>query len=72
MDINILRGLATLLVTVAFLSVCFWAYSGRKLKDFEEAAALPFVDDIEVENDHLDDHDVIVDETNNEKYLWYV
>ncbi|MDP0563100.1 MAG: cbb3-type cytochrome c oxidase subunit 3 [Candidatus Endonucleobacter sp. (ex Gigantidas childressi)] len=45
MDINTLRGLATLFVTIAFLSIFFWAYSDRRKKDFNEAAALPFVDD---------------------------
>lgn len=45
MDINDLRGLSTVFAMVAFLGVCYWAYSGRKKQDFEEAAALPFADD---------------------------
>ena len=45
MDINTLRGIATVLVMVAFLGVCLWAYSDRRKKTFEDAAHLPFADD---------------------------
>lgn len=45
MDINTLRGIATLLVMIAFISVCLWAYSSKRKTDFDEAANLPFVDD---------------------------
>lgn len=45
MDINTLRGLATLLVMVAFLGVCWWAFSPKRKKEFDEAAQLPFADD---------------------------
>ena len=45
MDINSLRGLATLIALMAFIAVCLWAYSARKKKDFSEAAQLPFADD---------------------------
>ncbi|MGB1271218.1 MAG: cbb3-type cytochrome oxidase subunit 3 [Endozoicomonas sp.] len=46
MDINTIRGLATVVALIAFLSVIFWAYSSRRKKDFDEAAALPFADDM--------------------------
>ncbi|MFA7552680.1 MAG: cbb3-type cytochrome c oxidase subunit 3 [Spongiibacteraceae bacterium] len=45
MDINTLRGLATIFAMVAFLGICFWAYSKNRKKDFDEAANLPFADD---------------------------
>ena len=45
MDINTIRGLATLIALVAFVSVVLWAYSGRRKSDFDEAASLPFADD---------------------------
>ena len=45
MDINTLRGLATVFALTAFLAVCFWAYSGKRTKDFDDAANLPFADD---------------------------
>ncbi|MBF7730656.1 cbb3-type cytochrome oxidase subunit 3, partial [Pseudomonas sp. N040] len=44
MDIGTLRGLGTLLVLVAFVSVTLWAYSGRNKARFDEAANLPFAD----------------------------
>jgi cytochrome c oxidase cbb3-type subunit 4 len=45
MDINTLRGIATILVMIAFLGICFWAYSSKRKADFEEAANLPFADE---------------------------
>ena len=47
-DINTLRGISTLLVMVAFLGVCAWAYSSKRKKSFSDAAQIPFADD------HLD------------------
>lgn len=45
MDINDLRGLSTALLMVAFIGLCFWAYSKRRHRAFEEAANLPFADE---------------------------
>ena len=45
MDINELRGFATILCMLAFVSVVIWAYSSSRRKDFEEAAMLPFSED---------------------------
>lgn len=47
MDINTLRGLATVFALIAFVSVCLWAYSSRRKKDFDSAANLPFADDVD-------------------------
>ena len=52
MDINTIRGLATLLALIAFLALIFWAYSSKRKKDFDEAAALPFAED---SRERLDD-----------------
>ncbi|MFV0276890.1 MAG: cbb3-type cytochrome oxidase subunit 3 [Parahaliea sp.] len=46
MDINDLRGLSTLLLLVSFIGLCIWAYSGKRRAAFDEAAQLPFADDI--------------------------
>ena len=45
MDINLIRGLATLVAFIAFISVVCWAYSNKHKADFDEAAALPFADE---------------------------
>ena len=45
MDINTLRGISTIFVLIVFLGICLWAYSGKKKKDFDDAANLPFQDD---------------------------
>ena len=44
MDINDLRGFATVLCMIGFLAVVYWAYSSDRKKDFEEASMLPFTD----------------------------
>lgn len=49
MDINTLRGLSTLFLLLAFLGLVFWAYSGKRKKEFDEAALLPFADDSAVD-----------------------
>ena len=45
MDINDLRGLSTLFLMIAFIGLCFWAYSSKRKKSFDEAAHLPFADE---------------------------
>ena len=45
MDINTLRGLATVFAMVAFIGICIWAYSKKRKADFDEAANLPFADE---------------------------
>ncbi len=47
MDINTLRGIATIVVMAAFIAVCYWVYVMKSKKDFDEAANLPFVDEDE-------------------------
>ncbi len=55
MDINDLRGLSTLLLLIAFLGVCFWAFSSKRKKAFEEAGRLPFADEDEAAQSHQED-----------------
>ncbi|MCR8923658.1 cbb3-type cytochrome c oxidase subunit 3 [Dasania sp. GY-MA-18] len=45
MDINTFRGLATVFALIGFISICIWAYSKKRKKDFDDAANLPFADD---------------------------
>jgi len=45
MDINTVRGLSTILVMIVFIGICLWAFNGKKKKDFDDAANLPFQDD---------------------------
>lgn len=45
MSENELAGVWTLFAMIAFLGVCFWAYSPRRKDKFNEAANLPFADD---------------------------
>ena len=45
MDINTLRGISTIFVMIAFISICLWAYSSQRKSKFDDAANLPFEDD---------------------------
>jgi cytochrome c oxidase cbb3-type subunit 4 len=47
-------AISTVLVTIAFFGVCFWAFSPKLKKRFEEDAKLPFAD--EPQDKHTDDH----------------
>ena len=41
-----IRGIGTAVVFIAFIGVVLWAYSGRRKSSFDEAANLPFADDV--------------------------
>lgn len=45
MDINDLRGISTAFLMFTFVGMCFWVYSGKRKKAFDEAAELPFADE---------------------------
>lgn len=45
MDLNFWRSLSPVFVMIAFAGVCWWAYTPRHRKQFEEAALLPFADE---------------------------
>lgn len=45
MDINDLRGISTAFLMFAFIGLCFWAYSRKRKKAFDEAANIPFADE---------------------------
>ena len=45
MDINVLRQIAVVLGALAFLAVCWWAFSPKRKKRFDEDAMLPFADE---------------------------
>ena len=51
MDMNTLRGIATVVVMVTFIGICLWAFSSKRRKQFDEAANLPFADE------HTEKHD---------------
>ena len=45
MDINVLRGVITVVTFIVFVGIVVWAWSGRNHARFEEAARLPFEQD---------------------------
>ena len=47
MNAGTLQGVATIFVMVAFLGVCWWAFSPKRKQKFKEAANMPFADEVE-------------------------
>jgi cytochrome c oxidase cbb3-type subunit 4 len=47
---NLLRGIATALAMLAFLSVVVWAWSQRRRDSFDAAARLPLEEDPDTRN----------------------
>ena len=45
MDAGTVGAISTVLVTIAFFGVCFWAFSPKLKKRFEDDAKLPFADE---------------------------
>jgi len=45
MDINDVRGLITLVTMIAYGAICWWAYSSRNRRRFEQDALLPFAEE---------------------------
>ncbi|WNZ57441.1 cbb3-type cytochrome oxidase subunit 3 [Microbulbifer sp. EKSA008] len=45
MTIETLREIGLVLGSVAFLAICWWAFSPKRKKRFEEDANLPFADE---------------------------
>ena len=52
MDINTLRGISTIFVAIAFLGICWWAFSPKRKEQFKEAANLPFADEPQSKEQH--------------------
>ena len=47
MSLGLLSGLGTLVLFLAFIGLCVWAYSPRQRRRWDESAKLPFLDDDE-------------------------
>ncbi len=45
MDAGFLHGLWTVILLAVFVAIVAWAWSGRRKKDFDEAARLPLEED---------------------------
>lgn len=67
MDINTLRGLSTVLVFIAFIGICWWAFSPKRRKQFEEAARLPFADELPEQSQSSDTKESQTDDASKKK-----
>jgi len=45
MDMNELRGLATVIVMTTFLGICWWVFIHKSKEDYRDAEDLPFADE---------------------------
>lgn len=55
MDINVFRGLMSVVLLVCFVGLIIWAYSRNQKSAFDEAAELPFADETQHQNSHQDE-----------------
>jgi cytochrome c oxidase cbb3-type subunit 4 len=51
MDINLVRGILTAVIFIAFVGIWVWAWSARRKSDFDASAALPLEEDVSINND---------------------
>ena len=56
MDASILQSAWTVIAFVIFVVVVFWAWSGRRKKDFDEAARMALDDDKAVSKEQQRGH----------------
>ena len=54
MDAGLLHGLWTAAMIAVFAAIVAWAWSGRRKRDFEEAARLPLEEEPDAERDVTD------------------
>ena len=54
MDAGLLHGLWTAAMIAVFVAIVAWAWSGRRKRDFEEAARLPLEEEPDAERDVTD------------------
>ena len=54
MDAGVLHGLWTAAMIAVFAAIVVWAWSGRRKRDFDEAARLPLEEEPEAEQDATD------------------
>ena len=45
MNIDLLRGLALVVLIVAFIALWAWAWSGKRKKEFDDMSKLPLEED---------------------------
>jgi cytochrome c oxidase cbb3-type subunit IV len=50
MELTVFHGLWTGTLLVIFIGIVVWAWSGKRKREFDEAANLPFDDDDKPEN----------------------
>ncbi|MBE8718336.1 cbb3-type cytochrome oxidase subunit 3 [Cellvibrio polysaccharolyticus] len=56
MDQGTLGAISTVLVTIAFIGVCWWAFAPKRKGRFRDDANLPFADDDEEQHKQNDQH----------------
>lgn len=44
-DLDFLRGVLTAIILFAFIGIWLWAWSKKRIPEFDEAANLPFADE---------------------------
>ncbi len=50
--LSIIATVSTIMVMITFIAIVIWAWSGKRKKDFDEAARLPLDENLNRENNH--------------------
>ena len=45
MDLTFIQSVWTIVIMVVFIGIVLWAWSGKRKKDFDDAANIPFNED---------------------------
>ena len=53
MTFTLFQSLWSIVILITFLGIVFWAYSSKRTSAFDEAARLPFDDELPIEDNKL-------------------
>jgi cytochrome c oxidase cbb3-type subunit 4 len=46
MDLTLIDSILTIVVMLVFIGIVLWAWSGKRKQQFDEAASIPFNEDV--------------------------
>ena len=53
MDLSLIGSISTVILMVVFIGIVLWAYSGKRRQHFQEAANIPFDEDMPVSTEKI-------------------
>ncbi|AOE50602.1 cbb3-type cytochrome oxidase subunit 3 [Kangiella sediminilitoris] len=53
MDINLIRGILTVILLVLFIGLCFWVFSKKRKSQYEEASKMALEENASIKNNEV-------------------